>query len=99
MTRASPSLIIGSICIWLFLPANDAWGQDASWVGQLKPQLNPELAQLPSNTWKLLQPKGDVFNHPKTEVGLVYDEGLGGVIYFGGCSQGYCNTVWLYHVG
>jgi hypothetical protein len=83
----------------MLLAANKARAQDASWLAQLKPQVNPDLVNLPDNTWKLMQPKGDTFDHPKTEVGLVYDEGLGGVIYFGGCSAGYCNTVWVYHVG
>lgn len=69
------------------------------WVAQLKPSANPDLADLPDNTWKLMKPKGDVFNHPKTEVGLVYDTQHGCVIYFGGCSSGYTNNLWLYHVG
>jgi hypothetical protein len=69
------------------------------WVEKLKPQVNPDLKTLRDNTWKLMRPRGDPFNHPKTEVGLVYDEKVGGVVYFGGCSAGYCNTVWLYHVG
>jgi hypothetical protein len=46
-----------------------------------------------------MKPKGDTFEHPKTEVGLVYDEKHGNVIYFGGCSNGYTNNLWLYHVG
>ncbi len=71
----------------------------ADWVAGLRPQVNPELRALPANTWKLMHPKGDVFDHPKAEVGLVYDEGTGAVVYFGGCSAGYCNNVWLYHVG
>jgi hypothetical protein len=81
------------------LPSSKARGQAAKWTAALKPQVNPDLAKLPDNTWKLMKPRGDSFNHPKTEVGLVYDEGIGGVIYFGGCSQGYCNNVWIYHVG
>jgi hypothetical protein len=83
----------------LVLPGSECRGQPAKWVAALKPQVNPDLAKLPEDTWKLMKPKGDEFNHPKTEVGLVYDEALGGVIYFGGCSQGYCNTTWIYHVG
>jgi hypothetical protein len=71
----------------------------AEWVAKLKPEVNSDLKDLPDNTWKLLKPKGDTFDHPKTEVGLVYDENLGGVVYFAGCSAGYCNSVWLYHVG
>lgn len=93
-----PSVLCLS-CMLLPLTASAAQAQDTAWTSQLKPQVNPDLTDLPDNTWKLLQPKGDAFNHPKTEVGLVYDEGLGAVIYFGGCSQGYCNTVWVYHVG
>jgi len=69
------------------------------WVAQLKPAVNPDLVDLPDNTWKLLKPKGDAFTHPKTEVGLVYDDKNGCVIYFGGCSSGYTNNLWLYHVG
>jgi hypothetical protein len=68
-------------------------------LASLKPAINPDLAKLPDNTWLRLEPKGDSFDHPKTEVGLVYDESLGGAVYFAGCSSGYCNTVWLYHVG
>jgi hypothetical protein len=70
-----------------------------AWTADLKPQVNADLADLADNTWKWVRTQGDAFNHPKTEVGLVYDEGLGGVVYFGGCSAGYCNTVWIYHVG
>ncbi len=69
------------------------------WTAQLKPAVNPDLADLPDNTWKMLKPKGDSFTHPKTEVGLVYDEKTGCVIYFGGCSSGYTNNLWFYHVG
>jgi hypothetical protein len=69
------------------------------WVAELKPAVNPELTDLGDNTWKRLTPKGDPFTHPKTEVGLVYDEKLGCVIYFGGCSAGYTNNLWFYHVG
>ena len=69
------------------------------WVAQLKPAVNPDLADLPDNTWRLLKPKGDAFTHPKTEVGLVYDDKQGCVIYFGGCSAGYTNNLWLYHTG
>lgn len=69
------------------------------WTASLKPALNPELAGLPDNTWRLMKPQGDPFKHPKTEVGLVYDEAHGCVIYFAGCSYGYTNNVWLYHVG
>lgn len=71
----------------------------ADWVAKLKPEVNPDLKDLPDNTWRLLKPAGDTFDHPKTEVGLVYDEKVGGVVYFAGCSAGYCNSVWLYHVG
>jgi hypothetical protein len=73
-------------------------GQEG-WTAKLKPEVNPDLRALPDNTWKRMQARGDVFDHPKTEVGLVYDERIGGVVYFGGCSAGYCNSVWLYHVG
>src|ERR1700752_2741678 len=59
------------------------------WAAQLRPAVNPDLADLPDNTWRLLKPRGDVFSHPKTEVGLVYDEKTGCVVYFGGCSSGY----------
>src|ERR1700734_3180146 len=69
------------------------------WATQLKPAVNPDLADLPDNTWKLMKPKGDAFTHPKTEVGLVFDEKNGCVVYFGGCSSGYTNNLWLYHVG
>jgi hypothetical protein len=71
----------------------------AAWVAKLAPEVNPDLKDLPDDTWKLLRPKGDAFDHPKTEVGLVYDEKLGAVVYFAGCSAGYCNSVWLYHAG
>ncbi len=81
------------------LAAQSLGAGPADWVAQLKPAVNPELKELPGDTWKLLRPRGDAFNHPKTEVGLVYEERLGAVVYFGGCSAGYCNTVWLYHVG
>jgi hypothetical protein len=76
-----------------------AFAADKPWIETLKPQVNPALAALPDNTWKLMRPKGSAFEHPKTEVGLVYDEGLGSVIYFAGCSNGYCNNVWVYQVG
>jgi hypothetical protein len=75
--------------------AND----NRDWASHLKPSVNSELTNLSDNTWKLLKPTGDRFTHPKTEVGLVYDEGTGCVIYFGGCSSGYTNNLWLYHVG
>jgi len=72
---------------------------DPGWTAQLKPEVNPDLAGLGDNTWKLMPHKGDAFDHPKTEVGLVYDEDVGCVVYFAGCSMGYTNNVWLYHVG
>ena len=87
---------LGALCL---LTVGSCLASADDWVAKLKPQVNPDLKDLPDNTWKLMRPKGDTFNHPKTEVGLVYDEQLGGVVYFGGCSAGYCNTVWLYHVG
>jgi len=96
MTRA---LLPSLASLMLLLPTCLVSAAEPPWTAQLKPQVNAELVDLPDNTWKLLTPKGDTFDHPKTEVGLVYDEGIGGVIYFGGCSQGYCNTVWIYHVG
>jgi hypothetical protein len=99
MSRACHHVLFASFFAVLLLPVSQARAQDAGWVAQLKPLQNPELQQLPANRWKLMQPKGDAFNHPKTEVGLVYDEQIGGVVYFGGCSSGYCNTVWVYHVG
>ena len=83
----------------LLLVAAGSLAAEKTWTAQLKPQINPDLKNLPDDTWKLLRPRGDAFNHPKTEVGLVYDDQVGGVVYFGGCSAGYCNTVWLYHVG
>jgi hypothetical protein len=84
----------------LFLPlAASRLAAEADWLAGLKPQVNLELRDLPDDTWKWMKSKGDSFDHPKTEVGLVYDERLGGVVYFGGCSAGYCNSVWLYHVG
>jgi hypothetical protein len=79
---------------WLFFQSVVA-ADEASWLEKLKPEVNPDLVAIPDNTWKLLKPVGDPFNHPKTEVGLVYDESLGAVIYFGGCSNGYCNSVCL----
>jgi hypothetical protein len=84
----------------LFLPlAASCVAAEEDWLAGLKPQVNLELRDLPDDTWKMMKPKGDSFDHPKTEVGLVYDERVGGVVYFGGCSAGYCNNVWLYHVG
>jgi hypothetical protein len=99
MTRHLVPALLSSIFLVLALPVSVARAQEAPWTTQLKPQVNPELTNLPDNTWKLMKPQGDAFNHPKTEVGLVYDEGIGGVIYFGGCCNGYCNNVWVYHVG
>lgn len=90
-----PFTLLGTVLLII----SPAPADEVTWTSQLKPQVNPELADLPDDTWKLMKPKGDVFNHPKTEVGLVYDEGIGGVVYFAGCSAGYCNTVWVYHVG
>jgi hypothetical protein len=92
---------------WLLLGMAIGTGTDVpaqpkpalDWLAQLQPAVNPDLADLPDNTWKLLKPKGDAFTHPKTEVGLVYDDRTGCVIYFGGCSAGYTNNLWLYHVG
>jgi len=69
------------------------------WARHLKPAVNPELTGLADNTWKLMKPKGDAFTHPKTEVGLVYDDKHGCVLYFAGCSSGYTNNMWLYHIG
>ncbi len=83
----------------VLLTASARLPAQADWLAKLEPKVNPQLTDLPDNTWKLLQPQGDTFDHPKTEVGLVYDEQVGGVVYFAGCSAGYCNSVWLYHVG
>jgi hypothetical protein len=82
----------------LLLPALGLSAAD-EWLANLKPAVNADLVDLPDDSCKLMRPKGDDFNHPKTEVGLVYDEKLGGVVYFAGCSSGYRNSVWLYHVG
>jgi len=87
------------LCLGLALAGSETQEQAAKWTAGLNPQVNPDLARLPDNTWKRMKPTGDSFSHPKTEVGLVYDEQLGSVIYFGGCSQGYCNNTWIYHVG
>src|SRR3984893_4680566 len=87
------------LAAFILLAGSSRLPAQAEWTAKLKPQVNPDLKTLPDNTWKLMRPKGDTFNHPKTEVGLVYDERVGGCVYFGGCSAGYCNTVWLYHVG
>jgi len=91
ITRGLIALFLLTAC------ARRASGEE--WTAKLRPEVNPDLEDLPADTWKLMRPKGDAFDHPKTEVGLVYDERVGGVVYFGGCSSGYCNTVWLYHVG
>lgn len=93
--KSSRALLAGL----LLLACSGRLPAQADWVARLRPEVNPDLKDLPDNTWKRLDPKGDAFDHPKTEVGLVYDEGLGAVVYFGGCSSGYCNSVWLYHVG
>ncbi len=98
MTRMIVLLFLGAIGVALLGLAAPA-AEQADWLARLKPEADPELADLPDDTWKLRKPKGEPFNHPKTEVGLVYDEALGGMIYFAGCSAGYCNTVWVYHVG
>lgn len=87
------------LLILLLLTVNQRLFAQADWTTKLKPEVNLDLKDLPDDTWKLMQPQGDTFTHPKTEVGLVYDELVGGVLYFGGCSAGYCNNVWLYHVG
>jgi hypothetical protein len=91
-------LVVALLC-WFCVPSALLADEKPSWLEKLKPQVKPDLASLPDNTWKLMKPAGEPFNHPKTEVGLVYDEALGAVIYFGGCSNGYCNNVWAYHVG
>jgi hypothetical protein len=96
---ASTPLLTSLLALLLLLAASPRLQAQADWVAKLKPEVNPDLQDLPANTWKRLQPKGDAFDHPKTEVGLVYDEQVGVVVYFGGCSAGYCNSVWLYHVG
>ena len=95
MTKPLTSCLI----VLLFLPASPRLQAQTDWTAKLKPAPNPDLKGLADDTWKRLQPAGDRFDHPKTEVGLVYDEKLGAVVYFGGCSAGYCNSVWLYHVG
>jgi hypothetical protein len=99
MIRPRTKSLAPCLAALLLLTARSPLAAQAKWVAKLKPEVNPALVGLPDNTWKLMHPKGDAFNHPKAEVGLVYDEGVGAVVYFGGCSAGYCNTVWLYHVG
>ena len=66
MARAVLPALVGLLC--LLLPARAAPPEPGGWIAQLKPQVNPELADLPDNTWKLMKPKGDTFDHPKTEV-------------------------------
>jgi Leucine-rich repeat (LRR) protein len=83
----------------LLLAAAVPGAAQADLTAKYKPQVNPDFKDLPDNSWKRVQPSGDAFNHPKTEVGLVYDEKTGTCVYFGGCSAGYCNNVWVYHAG
>jgi hypothetical protein len=68
-------------------------------------QTNPALANLPDNTWlqmnPVFNPAGLDFNgfgHPKTESKLVFDEKDSVAVWFGGCSNGYTNSTWLYSV-
>lgn len=99
MSNRATLPLTGFLAVLTLLVLNPRLPAQADWLAKLKAEVNPELKDLPDDTWKLMKHQGDNFDHPKTEVGLVYDEQLGGVIYFAGCSAGYCNTVWLYHVG
>ena len=65
----------------------------------------PALDKLPDNTWLRMapafEPAGLDFNgfgHPKTESKLVFDEKDHVVVWFGGCSNGYTNSTWLYSI-
>jgi hypothetical protein len=78
------------LALLLFLTASPRFHARANWVAKLKPEIHPELKDLPNNTWKRLPPNGDTFDRPKTEVGLVYDERFGEVVCFGAC---YCRQV------
>ncbi|MEX0702266.1 MAG: hypothetical protein WD069_09240 [Planctomycetales bacterium] len=81
-----PKRIAACVAAWLAIAAGAVLAADPQWAATLKPEVNPELVDLPDDTWKLMQPQGDKFDHPKGEVGLVNDEKVGGVVYFGGCS-------------
>jgi hypothetical protein len=68
-------------------------------------QVNPDLVNLPDNTWKMINCNFTPqyinfggFNHPKSESSMTFDEKNGLVIWFGGCSQGYSNCMWVYSV-
>lgn len=71
--------ILSCLAVVLLLAGSAAYAAPPQWLAQLKPEANPDLRDLPDDTWKRLEPKGDPFDHPKTEVGLVYDERLGGM--------------------
>jgi hypothetical protein len=58
----------------MLLTTSGRSAEPLKWTATLKPKVNPALTALPNNTWKLMHPNGDTFDHPKTEVGLVYDE-------------------------
>jgi hypothetical protein len=68
-------------------------------------QMNPDLVNLPDNTWRKLNPSANPsisdyppFGHPKAESQLTFDEKNGLVIWFGGCSAGYSNNTWVFSV-
>jgi hypothetical protein len=68
-------------------------------------QVNPDLINLPDNTWKKMNPTFDPpglgnggFGHPHDESQITFDEAGGVVVWFGGCSAGYTNQTWLYSV-
>jgi hypothetical protein len=66
---------------------------------------NPDLVNLPDNTWKKMTPTFDPpgldysgFGHPHGESMLTFDENAGVAVWFGGCSYGYTNQTWVYSV-